>query len=278
MLDTINKLFVSSALESLIVITVTIISLTVISKIINSFVKKLFPDKLELIKKIKKYIIRMIVVITVLYQFKSMHSTLTALLASGSIVAVVIGLASQEAASTTINSMMIIFYKPYVVGDLIYLPEQNIKGEVYSVTLRHTIIETFEKTQVIIPNSIMNKSLIENISNVPNHKANHFFIDISYQSDYNKAVKIIRDLAVKHPNCIDQRTKKQIKDNVEQIAVYCMELKESGISIRATVVTKDNMSGFELLSDLRIQTKNAFINEGIVIPYPHLVVETKKVD
>lgn len=276
MIDTINKLFIGSALESVIVVFSTIISLIILSKIINSFVQRLFPKHLDLVKKIKKYIIRFIIITTILYQFKSMQSILTALLTSGGILAVVIGLASQEAASTTINSMMILFYKPFINGDLIFLPEQNIKGKVLSVTLRHTVIETFEKTQITIPNSIMNSSLIENISNIANHKANHFFVDISYESDFNTAASIIRKLAIDHPNCIDQRTKKQKENDQQQIDVYCMELKDSGISIRATIFTKDNMNGFELLSDLRIQIIKEFKKANIEIPYPHLVVQKKE--
>lgn len=277
MLETINNIFIESALDSAIVISVTIVSLFVLSTLLNKMIKKFIPNKYLILNKIKKYIINFIILFTILYQIKSMHSILTALLASGGIIAIVLGLACQEAASSTINGMMILFYKPFTIGDFIFISSHNVRGKVYDITLRHTVIETLEKTQVIIPNTIMNSTLIENISNVPNNKANHLFFDISYHSDYDRAVAIIKEHAIKHPKCIDQRTPEQIKSGIEQIDVYCMELKESSVLIRATIFTLDNMSGFELLSDLRIQIKNAFNENNILIPYPHIVIENKKV-
>lgn len=275
MLETINQFFVTSLIDSLIDVSVTIVTLTLLSKIINKFITKFFPSKYILITKIKKIIIQTIIIVTILYQIKYMHSLLTALLASTGIIAVVFGLASQEAASSSIHGMVILFYKPYTIGDFISISSQNVRGKVYDITMRHTIIETLEKTQVIIPNTIMNNTLIENISNVPNKKANHLFIDISYTSDYHKAVELITQLAIKHPNCIDQRTPQQIKEGIKQIDIYCMEFKDSSISLRATIYTIDNTKGFELLSDLRIQTKEAFQKNNILIPYPHMVIETK---
>ena len=56
------------------------------------------------------------------------------------------------------------------------------------------------------------------------------------------------------------------------INVHCVEFNPSGIQLRATLLSKDNSSGFQLLSDLRFKIKDRFDEEGIVIPYPHHVV------
>ena len=137
--------------------------------------------------------------------------------------------------------------------------------------MRHSIIETIERTQVIIPNTIMNKAIIENISNVKAQKANHLFIEVSYECDLQRAIAIIQEEGAKHPLCLDGRTKAQKKKHEPTVNVHCVEFNESGIQLRATVLSKDNISGFQLLSDLRLSIKARFDEEGIEIPYPHRV-------
>ena len=163
-------------------------------------------------------------------------------------------------------------YKPYKIGDFVNVQEYNVRGTVIDISIRQSVIETIERTQIIIPNTIMNKTIIENISNVQNQKANHLVIEISYESDIDKAISIIQEEGGKHPLCLDGRSEEQKQENVPMIDVYCTAFNESGIQLRATVLSKDNATGFKLLSDLRLKIKERFDNEGIVIPYPHRVI------
>ena len=144
--------------------------------------------------------------------------------------------------------------------------------------MRHSIVETLEKTQVIIPNSIMNKAIIENVSNVKTQKANYLLIEISYESDLQKAIAIIQEEGDKHPLCVDGRNELQKEQNEPIVKVHCINFNESGIQLRATLLSKDNSDGFQLMSDLRLRIKERFDKEGIDIPYPHRVVinETKE--
>ena len=172
---------------------------------------------------------------------------------------------------------MIITYKPYKIGDLVNVREYNVIGTVIDISMRHSIIETFERTQVIIPNTVMNKAIIENVSNVKTQKANYLFLEVSYESDLQMAIKIIQEEGAKHPLCIDGRSKSQKKKQESAVKVHCVEFNDSGIQLRATFLSKDSASGFQLLSDLRLSIKARFDQEGIEIPYPHRVVisETK---
>ena len=124
----------------------------------------------------------------------------------------------------------------------------------------------------------MNKAIIENVSNVKTQKANYLLIEISYESDIQKAIKIIQEEGNKHPLCLDGRTDEQIQQNEPMINVHCVEFNPSGIQLRATLLSKDNSDGFQLMSDLRLRIKERFDKEGIDIPYPHRVVinETKE--
>lgn len=276
----IDGIFKNGLINSGISIILSIIAILIINKIINKVLKRQIKDplKLTLPMRIKRIVLIVLILAVIMSEIKAMESIIKALLASGGIIAVVVGLASQEAASNLINGFMIMTYKPYKIGDFVNVQEYNVRGTVIDISMRHSIIETIERTQIIIPNAIMNKAIIENISNVKAQKANYLYVEISYESDIQKAIKIIQEEGNKHPLCLDGRTDEQIQQNEPMINVHCVEFNPSGIQLRATLLTKDNSSGFQLLSDLRFKIKARFDEEGIEIPYPHHVVinETNK--
>lgn len=267
-----NRFFVQGIEQGIISILFTILIAIIVNHLINKILNKSSLKNIIVIKRIKKIMIWCFTLASIFMQITPLKSMVTALLASGGIIAVVIGIASQEAASNLLNGSMILIYKPFIIGDFIILSEQNVKGYVKDISLHHTVIETLEKTHLIIPNSIMNRAIVENVSNVTHRKANHFFVDIAYNSDIQKAIQIIQEEGKNHPLFLDNRTKKEKQQNVEVIPVHCTEYKDSGITLRATITTKDNISGFELLSDLRIKIVQRFQEEGIEIPFPHHVV------
>lgn len=264
----IDKLFVNGVIEGMISIIIMAIIILILNKFINKFIKKKWPDNNIIQKKIKKVILISLFAAVVFNEVTFLKSFVGALLASGGIVAVVIGLASQEAASNLINGAMILAYKPYKIGDYIVLKSNNVTGTVIDISLRHSVIETIEKTQMIVPNQIMNKEIIENITQIENVKANYLYVDISYESDVDKAIEIIQKLAINHPLFVDGRT--DFSKDAVPVIVY--ELKDSGIALRATVTSENHAEGFRMLSDLRKELLNEFKNNGIDIPYPHVQV------
>lgn len=268
-----DSIFEHGLINSSISILLVLVFVIILNHILNKYIQKKYSHNLLMAKRIKKVILISIVLWCVFTQITPLQSLATTLLASGGIIAVVVGLASQEAASNIINGLMIYAYKPFVANDYINIISHNVTGTVLDITLRHTIIETLEKTQVIIPNTIMNNAVIENISNVPDKKANYLYIDISYESDIDKAIALIQEECSKHPLLIDPRTAKEKKQNVTMIPVRCVEFKDSGVALRATVYSKDNAEGFTMLSDLRINIKKAFDSNGIEIPYPHVTLK-----
>lgn len=272
MFDKIDALFVSGIYSALVTLATTLVLIFVMNILLTKLIKKKWDDP-KIYLRLKKYFLILIFFTTLLYQVKGLDSLITTLLASGGMVAILIGLACQEAASSIISGFLIFTYKPYLIGDTILVVDKNIRGKVFDMTLRHTIIETLEKTQVIIPNTVMNSAVIENISNIAENKANHLFVDVSYDCDLALASKVLREVVLSHPLCVDQRTNDQILEGSEQISIHCLEFKDSGIQLRATVFTKDSVDGFQLLSDSRMKLKEEFDKQGISIPFPHLVIK-----
>lgn len=68
--------------------------------------------------------------------------------------------------------------------------------------MRHTIIRTINNRRVIIPNSQMNSYTIENFNYSDNENMKLVDFTISYESDVDKAMNIIKEEMCKmyHPN------------------------------------------------------------------------------
>lgn len=267
----IDTIFENGLIGSTLSMLLSLVFVLLINHILNRWIEKKHKENEQIAKRVKKILIITFLLCTICAEVKPFQALMKALLASGGILALVVGLASQEAASNMINGFMIYAYRPYKVNDFINVVDLQVTGTVKDITLRHTIIETLEKTQIIIPNTKMNNAVIENISNVPNKKANYLFLDISYESDVDQAILIIQKEAMQHPLIVDPRSPKE-KDQ-PMVPVLCTELTDSSVKLRATIYSKDNATGFQMLSDLRINIKKAFEKNNIEIPYPHITIK-----
>ena len=195
--EQIDNLFVNGVINGIISIIIAGIVLIAINKLLNKFIKKKWPDNYVFQKRIKKIILVTIFLAIVCSEVKFLKSFATALLASGGIVAVVIGLASQEAAGNLINGAMIMAYKPYKIGDFIVVTGHNVRGTVIDISLRHSVIETLEKTQMIVPNDIMNKAIIENISQIlEGQDLEKVLADVAKIKNRHLALELIREMCM----------------------------------------------------------------------------------
>ena len=255
-------------LTDTIIILLILITAMVISRILTRLMKKRNFRNLPIWLKVKKYMIITITIYGILTLFIPAKTILDPLLASGGIVAVVVGLAAQETVGNLISGFMIVTFRPFHIGDLIRVNNGEYVGTVVEITIRHTIIETFENTRVIIPNSQMNTSVLENISDIGTAKADFLYVSVSYDTDLEQAIHVLQETVAAHPDYVDPRSEEEKQQGADQVVVRVTDFKDSGIELRATIYSNDNGTCFTMLSDLRIAVKKRFDQEGIEMPYP----------
>ena len=254
--------------DTIIIILLILITAMVISRILTRLMKKRNFRNLPIWLKVKKYVIITITIYGILTLFIPAKTILDPLLASGGIVAVVVGLAAQETVGNLISGFLIVTFRPFHIGDLIRVNNGEYVGTVVEITIRHTIIETFENTRVIIPNSQMNTSVLENISDIGTAKADFLYVSVSYDTDLEQAIRVLQETVAAHPDYVDPRSEEEKQQGADQVVVRVTDFKDSGIELRATIYSNDNGTCFTMLSDLRIAVKKRFDQEGIEMPYP----------
>ena len=92
---------------------------------------------------------------------------------------------------------------------------------------------------------------------------------ISYDSDIDKAIKIIQEEAINHPLLIDNRKEEEIAEGMPIVNVRVIDLSDFSIDLKAYVWSTDNDAAFSLKCDLLKTVKHRFDNEGIEIPFPY---------
>jgi len=209
-----------------------------------------------------------------LLAFPSLQGVAQTALGGAGVIAIIAGVASQEALANLVGGIFIISFKPFKVGDIIKISDDMV-GTVTDITLRHTIIRNFENKMIVIPNSIINKEKLVNYDLGEQKCCERIEIGISYDSDIDLAKKIMREECENHPFLIDDRTEQEKRDSLPIVKTALMSLNDSSVTIRAWAWCKDFTDSFELRIDVLESIKKRFDKEGIEIPFPYRTIVMK---
>ena len=132
---------------------------------------------------------------------------ITALLAFGGVGGIAVGFAAQDLLSNFFGGLMIYLDRPFAIGDWIRSPDREIEGTVEYIGWRLTIVRTFDKRPLYIPNSAFMKLALENPSRMKNRRINET-IGIRYQdaSRMGPIVKAVKEMLLKHPDIDVEQT------------------------------------------------------------------------
>lgn len=280
LLQTINSwgrgtLFKNGFLDSLVFMIIFLMMAYIAKRMIFRYIRKRGMVNASFAMRIVKITLYTIAIYGCLSLLTPFESVLGKIWGSAGIIAVVVGLAAQESMGNFVNGLLITTFKPFKIGDLVKVNNGEFEGYVDDISLRDTVIRTYENTRIIIPNSTMNKAVLENVSLNNNTKGNFLTLDIGYESDLDKAMSIIKEEVMKHPSYVDPRTPEEVQDCVDPVIVRLTSFNDSSLTLRTTVYSTSNSEGFAMLSDLRIAIKRRFDQEGIEFPYPHRTITYK---
>lgn len=204
-----------------------------------------------------------------------MEKVSSSILAGAGIMAMAVGFASQEALSNIVGGMFIVFAKPFRIGDSIKIDEV-VNGTVAEITLRHTIIRSLDNRMIIIPNSKINSSTIINSTIGEQETCSFIEVGVSYETDLDNAITVMKEEIMRHPFLIDRRTPEDKQSGAPQVVIRVTELGNSAITLKAWAWAANAGNAFVLKCDLLKSIKERFDKENIEIPYPYNNVIVKK--
>jgi MscS family membrane protein len=157
----------------------------------------------QLAPLVRKSLRIFIVVMAGLMAIQSFGYPITGLLASLGIGGLAFALAARDTISNIFGSLMIIFDRPFHVGD--WIKAGDMEGTVEEIGFRSTKIRTFAKTLIMVPNNVIANMPIDNFSRMPKRRIK-LNVGVTYDTkpaQMREAVKRIREMLTRHP-AVDQ--------------------------------------------------------------------------
>ncbi len=196
-----------STLEMILIIAILIwILLRLVNNIEKHFLEQEKRDKttVQATAKIARLIF---IVLGLLSVMQTLGLSLSGLLTFGGVGGLIVGLAAKDLLSNFFGGMMIYFDRPFKIGDWVRSPDRKIEGTVEHIGWRMTVIRTFDKRPLYIPNSVFSNIIVENPSRMHNRRI-YETIGLRYE-DAHKVDQIIADIKTmlkKHPDIDTSQT------------------------------------------------------------------------
>lgn len=180
------------------------------------------------------------------------------LVATLGVSSLVIGLAGQAALSDTISGFVLMIDRPFRIGDRIEILELDTWGDVVDVGLRSARIRTRDNRTVIVPNSILGKSLIVNHSYPDSHYRIEVHVGVAYGTDIEHARETMIRAATEVEGVWPKR----------QVEALFMEMADSALIFRIRVWIESYVDTRRIVDRVNTAVYAALLEEGIDIPFP----------
>lgn len=210
-----------------------------------------------------------------LLAFPSLRGVAQTALGGAGVIALIAGVASQEALSNLVGGIFIISFKPFKIGDIIEVTDTMV-GTVTDITLRHTVIRNFQNKMIVIPNAIINKEKLVNYDLADPKCCEHIKIHISYDSDVKRAKEIMQEECENHPLIFDNRSILDKKDGKPIVKTALTHLNDSSVTIRAWAWCRNYDDSWTLQCDVKETIKARFTAENIEIPHQYRTIVMKE--
>lgn len=177
-------------------------------------------------------------------------------------IAIGVGMALQGSLSNLAGGLLILFFKPYKVGDFVEALDKS--GVVDEISVLHTVLITPDRRTVILPNGAVFNNPIINFSKEGIRRVD-IGIGIGYEDNFSEAQKVLYDVLKNEELLLDDMG-------------YTVEIAEFGdSSVNLAMNGYCNTENYlKALFSLNKKTKEALDAHGFNIPFPQRDVHILK--
>jgi small conductance mechanosensitive channel len=209
------------------------------------------PTLVPFIAKLVYYLLLAFVVIAVLGVFGVQTASLVAVLGAAGLA---VGLALQGTLSNFAAGVMLLFFRPFKVGD--FIDAGGTTGSVEEIGVFATTLKSPDNVKIVVPNSQVYGQTIKNFNGFDTRRID-LVIGISYDDDISKAIDTIRGIV-----SADQRV---MAEPETLIAVSNLGDSSVDLVVRPWCAGSDY---WPLRFELTRKIKEGLEAAGCSIPYP----------
>ena len=247
-------------ITSILVGLVIILAFVILSRGLRRIIKtRLFPrykldEGIQLaILKVLHYLMMGLGIIVAV---QTIGLNLTSLAVVFGLLSVGIGFGLQNIVSNFISGLIILFERPIKIGDQITIGD--VLGKVSNISLRATLIRTFDNVSIIVPNSEFITSQVINWSHRDPKIRIHVKVGVAYGSDVPLVINSLLEVAQNHPEVLKNPAPK----------VWFLEFGDSSLNFDLLAWIPSPKSRPDIISDLNKGIDEIFRKNKIQIPFP----------
>ena len=227
---------------------VVIVASIVLAKIVDVTMRRVqlragAETRYRVLRRAVMAVIVVVAVLSALLVFPQVRAVAGALLASGAVIGIIVGFASQRTLGNFVAGILIAFTQPLRIGDRVTV--DGVDGVVEEITLTYTFIRADDDTRLVVPNEKLASDTIHNATIVERAQRAEITVQLPLSSDLENVIGLLGD------EVADQREPEVFVSSLESNAT---------VTVRALV---DDPSRAERLQhDLRLRAHGGCARPG----------------
>ena len=167
-----------------------------------------------------------------------------------------IGFGLQAIAGNFVSGLILLIERPIKVGDWVRVGEKE--GFVKRISVRATELETFQRANIIVPNSEILSTAVVNLTHRDHFGRIDIPVGVAYGSDVEKVREVLVRCGAQHPAVLKSPPP----------AALLLGFGDSSLDFQLRVHVDRIERYWTIVSDLHYAIEKAFREADIVIPFP----------
>ena len=233
--------------------------------VVGKLERKVDQTVIRYILRIKNLVIFVLTAMFYASLVPGLRALVGTFVAGAGITALVIGFAAKSTLANLVSGLSLAIYRPFRIGDIVSIEEEY--GTIEDITLRHTIVRTWEYKRLIIPNEKIDSIALINYSIIDPKILCRVEIGVSYDTDIDLTRRLVLEEAMKCPHR---------DESAEEPWMRVISHGDFSIGIRLYVWVKNVDDAWSAKWWLLEEVKKRFDREGVEIPFPYRTLVYKK--
>ncbi len=228
-----------------------------VTALVEPFIVKRLRIETNQANLIRRWLRAFLVVCLLLFSLVSVKIPLTVFAFAGGALAIGLGFGTQTLLKNFISGLILLFERPFRVGDVLDVDGQ--KGTVTGIGLRASVIQLWDGTETLIPNSSLLENNVTNWTYTSPRVRFIVTVGVAYGSDPRRVIQLLHEAADRH-GLVEKDPKPQ---------VLFTQFGESTLDFELRYwVDFLKTNSAQVASDLRLMIANSFAENAIAIAYP----------